>query len=201
MPFARKQGFSGSIDELADHYRAKLEHAKAIQRESSLSAEDVPKNHDLLKDISKYGGFGINEEAGLSGKAGMKGELEHMLENLHKRSKPTAIVKRGKRAGTDVTLPPKMSGGLPGMPNIVVRKGGHSVDYVFEHVRQDPRWANKWERMSDFLEDVNKAIYEEVSGTAPEAEGAFSLDSIMRELLGVQPGQAWWADAPPKGSS
>lgn len=193
---ARKQGYIGTRETLAQRYSERLEEARGVASALGTGEDAGYAGRDLLKDISDAGGIGIEHEAG----GGMAGELESMMEGVNRS---TGRTRDGKPLAPGFA---KRTGGMAGMPNIVVRKGGLSADNMMEHVLQDPRWAGKFENLSDFMQAVDEAIRVE-NGTmqAPAGATGAKVSGIMRDLLGVKEGHPWWtaesAAAAPKTQS
>lgn len=182
---ARKHGYTGDRDTLSLRYKERLEEARSVQESLRPSADEAASSGDLLKEISKAGGIGIDLEKG----GGYSGELESMIEGLNKSQGRT---RQGQKLARGFSF---RSGGLPDAPNIVVRQGGMTADQMFEHLRQDPRFADKFDNLSDFIQAVDESVRIE-NGTmkAPTARGG-DVRTIMRDLLGVKEGREWWADA------
>lgn len=184
---AKAQGYAGTRDELARVYTAKLKEAKDVISEVALSADEATGHLDLLKAISKAGGIGIDLERG----GGLSGELAGMID-------------KSSRSRTGKKLSPYFnakSGGVDGAPGVVVRKGGMTADAMREHLSQDPRFAGRFENLSDFIEAVDEAMRVEQGVTQAGKGVTYSVPTVMRDLLGVTEGNQWWGDvgsAPPR---
>lgn len=186
---ARQSGYTGPDDSLADRFQAAVTEAQQIARDLT-DTEVAQETSDLLKSIARMGGIGIEAESA----AGMRGELEHMLEGLARVGR----VRRGARSGQAMPRQFLRSGGLPGIPGIIVRKGGLTLDAIREGINEDPRWAGRFESLPDFVAAVDEAIGIENGTRQPTAAATYSIPSILSGALGIEPGSGWWreADAP-----
>lgn len=206
---ARALGFTGTDDQLARLFLRQLEAAMKIAADVDAYVEaEASSGRDLLSAIAKAGGLGIEAEAQggeyskrtgrLLGRGGMVDELENMLEGLNKSSKQRAVVKRGKRAGSTVNVPRQFmrSGGLPGIPNIIVRKGGRDFDTMREAINESgSAWAGKFENLTDFVTAVDDAIRVELGTSRAKAQRSTDVDGILSNLLHVDPAVKWWDTA------
>ncbi|MCR4374153.1 MAG: 2'-5' RNA ligase family protein [Acidobacteria bacterium] len=182
---ARQNGYEGDDKTLEQLYLQKLDEARLANDGATLASEDADSSRELLVAISKMGGIGLEAE----GEAGMRGELETMLEGLNRHA---GIIRRGARAGQRLPASFRRAGGLPGAPNIITRSGGRPLDTVLESIHEDPRWEHRFESLSDFTQAIDDAIRIETGTTAaPAAAYGPRLDATL-EMLGVAPGTDWW---------
>jgi hypothetical protein len=178
---ARQQGFEGTPDDLATEYRLAIEKAKDVARQ--LADDSYLNDHsDLLTEISRAGGLGMEADTG------MRGEIRTMLESLTKGSK---LIRRGAQAGKNRYMPRPVAG-LPGAPGILRMKGGLSADRMLEHLQQHPQFEHRWQGLSEFLEEVNHAIQEATGQRARPDAKLYDLKSILEGALDVRPGEKWW---------
>lgn len=187
---AREHGFAGSDDSLAEQFNAKLEEAHQVARDLAPDDILVSVHHDLLKFIADAGGLGINAE----GEAGMRGELEHLLESLQKTTKSKGVIKRGKRAGQEVAVPKafRRSGGVSGIAGIVKRDGGQTVDHILEAVNEDGRFGEV-SSLADLLVKIEDAVRVETGQSAAEPTG-FDFHGILEGALHVTRDEPWWSN-------
>jgi hypothetical protein len=123
----------------------------------------------------------------------MCGELENLLGLLNRHG---GVVRKGPRAGQKLPKEFRRSGGLPGIPGIIVRKGGLTLDNMRKAIQKDPRWANKFDSLSGFLAAVSDAIRVEVGVMAPKGASAYSVEDILENVFDVRPGGDWWRTPP-----
>jgi len=145
---ARKHGYTGGRQALVDVYVDRLNEAREIASTVSDAGGGGATHADLLREISKAGGIGIELERG----GGVAGELENLIESLN-RSK--GVTKEGQTLARGFS---HQSGGLTGSSGIIVRKGGMTADNMLEHITEDPRWAGKFDNIADFMEAVRDAV-------------------------------------------
>lgn len=192
---ARADGFAGTDDQLATIYVEYLNDARQVVRDTAPDADDVTSGRELLKAISSYGGINIEKDKGF------RGELASMWESVRRKSdKDVVVIRRGKAAGTTRrnTLKAR-SAGLPGIPGILVRDGGLTVDYMLTSLEQEPRWAAMFEgNAADFLEAVDSAIRAEQEEIDRKNDPDFKAppDDVvltLRDLFRVRVDDpAWW---------
>jgi len=180
---ARAQDFQGTPDELASEYLRKVEQAKdGIAEHLNAEAEGGADPLALLKAISAEGGFNMARE----GRGGFVGELRHMMESLGKVRR----IKSGARAGERLPAP---AGGVKGAPGIVRMQGGLPVDQVLQALEQYPEFQGRWDNVGDFLEAVQRAIFEVNNPEAAKATiPAVEIETALAHALDVRPGEKWW---------
>ena len=116
----------------------------------------------------------------------------------------SGVIRRGRRAGQIMPVQSaglRGGGGLVPAPGIVVRKGGHSLDTVREHLQQDPRWKHL-DNLTDLLVILEDAVlkgHAENTGEVVTVGSAPSVWSTLEGLFEVKPGSQWWTNraAPP----
>jgi ribosomal protein S18 acetylase RimI-like enzyme len=199
---ARSLGYTGDDRSLAKLFTAAIAQARTYAADLNAveSDDEQAGSLDLLKLIASAGGIGIEAEAGSSeyskrrkgkvlGNGGATGELENMLESLARSGK-------SKKTGKAMPRQFMRSGGLPGVPGIIVRKGGMTADQMREHVQQDPRWQHL-ENLSDFLSAVDDAIRIETGTSERPGSTSYTVESVLSGLLNVRPDTDWWNTAAP----
>ena len=183
------RGFTGTDTSLADQFLEQFERARVIAADLEAISHDNSWRQ-ILVEISKFGGINPAKE----GKGGFQGEVEWLMESLRWGS---GVIRRGRRAGQIMPVQSaglRGGGGLVAAPGIVVRKGGHSLDTVREHLQQDPRWKHL-DNLTDFLVILEDAVLkgnQENKGEVVSVGSAPSVWSTLEGLLEVREGSTWW---------
>jgi len=186
---ARALGYTGTDAALAAQYADAIDYARGVIRDSA--ADDGTTARDLLKEISSLGGFGLSEE----GETGYRGELTHLLENITKDTSRRSVIRRGKRAGQLMPRAVQQSGGLPGIPHLVVRNGGMTADDILTHINAEGSpWAGQFDSLSDFMEAVGQAIATETGMRDEPQSRGLTVRGTLSDLMDVKPDSAWWRD-------
>ncbi len=193
---ARSLGYVGAAEDLAQLFTERHNTAREIANDLHELANDGSWR-DLLVEVSKAGGIGIDAETGPLSK-GYTGEIAWMIESL---AGGAGIIKRGPRAGR---IMPRNSVGIEGAPRVFLNKGqgGLSLDRMREHLAQDPRFERYAEsdglnRLLVDLEDaVTKGHYENQGFAVPEAASPKAWD-VLQNFLNVRPGETWWSQMAP----
>jgi GNAT superfamily N-acetyltransferase len=185
---ATANGYRGDVDTLADQFLTVLTDAERVADDLNAPDDSQYRAGDLLAAIAKLGGFGIEAE----GSAGMRGELEHVLESLTRQG-----IGVNRRTGRAMPKQFRQVGKVPGgQPNqyVVRRKGGHPVDTILELLREDPRFENAWESLSDMLQEVADAVAIETGQMKPKGTGRYTVEGVLQGVYDVRPGSTWWRD-------
>ena len=183
-------GYTGTEQDLADQFLDRYERARLV----AADLEEISHDHSwrqILVEISKFGGINPAKE----GKGGFQGEVEWLMEGLRWGS---GVIRRGRRAGQSPVQSAGLrgGGGLVPAPGIVVRKGGHSLDTVREHLQQDPRWRHL-DNLTDLLVILEDAVlkgHAENTGEVVTVGSAPSVWSTLEGLFEVKPGSQWWTN-------
>ncbi len=167
---ARRLGFDGYTGELRSQFENKLALARDLQQElSDIHTEHGPQA--LFRAIAKYGGIGAD--------AGNTGEIADLWENSTGIQVGKGIVKGGSRVKQSRTL---SSGGMGGVPGVLKKTGGLSLDGMARSLSQDPQFKNIT-GPNDLLDAMKQARFSKAQ--APSFQDAL-------EVVGLQPGVRWW---------
>lgn len=167
---ARRLGYDGMDGTLRASLDHALEQAKALRNDLiDLHNEHGPQA--LLKAISQYGGIGADDV--------YSGEIAQLWENSTGTVVPKGSIKDATRLKRPRTL---SSGGIGGVPGVLKKSGGLSLDHMAESLRQDPRFAN-----ITGPNELLAAIDEARTSTAKIP----SLQETM-QMVGLRPGVRWW---------
>ena len=187
---AHALGYAGTDATLADLFLEHIALAEAAVTELESDANvagDV--GLDLLRLISANGGIGLSDR-------GYAGELLTLMESMTKGAlKDEVVIGRGKRAGQTMQMSRKFtmrSAGLPGLPNLIVRKGGISLDRMREVAEDSGRFKGVVGNLSDFFSAISDAVLVELGVMRRPGRLSFDTASLLEGPYGVRPEVAWW---------
>ena len=169
-------GYKGRPKDLRDMWETRLQQAGdwLKQREQGNLGKKV------LDFISRNGGLGKVDDA-------WQGEIDQLWEN----STAARAVGR-KKAGGFKKQQYKDSGAIGGITG-VVKRGGLTVEHMFERMRNDPEIAGMLGLSDDAPDSELFNIIDEMANIAGKQKPV-SVGEAMAEM-GVRPGQVWWQDA------
>lgn len=167
---ADARGYDGTKGEFRSAFEDRLAQARDLQQElASIHAEHGPQA--LLQAIKQYGGIGSDAQ--------YAGEVAQLWEN----STGTVIGKGSTKSGRVARSRTLSSGGFAGVPGVLKKTGGLSLDSMAEALRQDPRFENI-KGPNELLAALDEARTSKAR--APQL-------SEMLDAVGLRPGVRWWA--------
>lgn len=172
---AQAQGYTGTAKDLRAIFDEHLQGAKDLIGQLTEADAQRGSGKSLLQKIKEYGGLGADK--------GFQGELDDLwtASSAYKAGKGWAKganrLKRGRFTSD--------TGGFQGVPGILRRQGGTTLDDMAMQLRQDPQFAHLT-GPSELLDALREAVH-------PDTRGAKipSLGTAL-EQQGVKPGTPWW---------
>jgi hypothetical protein len=176
---ARKQGFTGSEDELRATFNDRLRSARELQADMAhIARTQDPASARLFEEIAKRGGIRLDPNDPFHG------EIESLWEGTE--SGQANQTTKGGRAFTR-RLP---AADLAGVRNVLRQGSGLRLDAMAEHLGQDPQWR---EQLAGRDPKALIQLIEEGVQRHRDAGGELSTGEALR-AAGVRAGEPWWQD-------
>ncbi len=211
---ARQQGFTGTREELAGKFVEQLDRALDYARDMERFERGFD-DRQLVRAISKAGGFVIEEEGGRApgepkyqgiqrSRPGSHGNLEQLLEYLSQRGvakttgkiTPKEFIKRGglsEHGAPDLVRRYKKTPSIKGSPG--EGQTGKSVDGMRETLAQFDEFKSITGSTEDLLTAVEDALRRLTGRQSQDFSRAADPGLLLEDQLGVRTGNRWWDPA------
>lgn len=163
-------GYTGSFDDFRALFQERLDEAKPIQ-EMAAEAHAQEGPGALLNAVAGYGGIGPD--------AGFPGEIAELWRNTDRFVRNARKQSRNNPRMLPHTF---TNGNINGVPGVLKRSGGLSLDDMATSLQQDPQFKHIL-GPNELLD----AIHDAARGNAAPPTIHSALDSI-----GVRHGARWW---------